>query len=59
MNPSDTGSFPDFHEQAERCRRLAGTIGDSRTVETLKRLAAEYESRASGSGLPSGESAEA
>ena len=32
--------------QAVRCRRLAATIGDSRTVETLKRLAAEYKAEA-------------
>jgi hypothetical protein len=32
--------------QAERCRRLARSIGDSVTVATLTRMAAEYEARA-------------
>ena len=32
--------------QARRCRRLAGTIGDRNTVETLNRMADEYEARA-------------
>ena len=32
--------------QAQRCRRLAGTIGDRGTVETLSRMAAEYEAEA-------------
>lgn len=34
-------------EQAKRCRRLAKTIGDSRTIETLSRMADEYEAKAS------------
>jgi PAS domain S-box-containing protein len=33
-------------EQASRCRRLAKTIGDRTTVETLSRMAAEYDARA-------------
>jgi PAS domain S-box-containing protein len=33
-------------EQAKRCRRLAKTIGDLATVETLSRMAAEYDARA-------------
>lgn len=32
--------------QAQRCRRLAGTIGDRGTVQTLSRMAAEYEAEA-------------
>jgi PAS domain S-box-containing protein len=32
--------------QAARCRRLADTIGDAKTVETLMRMANEYEARA-------------
>ncbi|HEY0012618.1 MAG TPA: PAS domain-containing protein [Allosphingosinicella sp.] len=32
--------------QARRCRRLAGTIGDAATVDTLCRMAAEYEQQA-------------
>lgn len=32
--------------QAERCRRLAATIGDSVTVTTLVELAEEYDERA-------------
>jgi len=34
-------------EQAKRCRRLAKTIGDRTTVETLSRMADEYDARAS------------
>ena len=33
-------------EQAQRCRRLARTIGDTLTVATLTRMADEYESQA-------------
>lgn len=32
--------------EAARCRRLAGTIGDRRTVETLQHMASEYDARA-------------
>ena len=32
--------------QASRCRRLAASIGDLQTVDTLKRLAAEYQAEA-------------
>ena len=32
--------------QALRCRRLAASVGDQRTVTTLKAMAAEYEERA-------------
>jgi hypothetical protein len=35
--------------QADRCRRLARAIGDNETVETLRRMAAEYEAQA---GMP-------
>lgn len=33
--------------QAKRCRRLAGSVGDSVTVETLRRMAEEYDAEAS------------
>lgn len=33
--------------EAKRCRRLATTIGDKVTVDTLTRMADEYEARAS------------
>lgn len=32
--------------QALRCRRLADSIGDPRTLETLTAMAADYEARA-------------
>lgn len=32
--------------QARRCRRLAQSVSDSRTVETLHRMASEYDDRA-------------
>ena len=35
-------------EQAERCRRLARTVTDQRTLDTLHELASEYEERARG-----------
>lgn len=35
-----------FLEQARRCRRLRGAIGDPQTVEVLDRMAAEYELKA-------------
>jgi len=43
---SDRKRVDYLQAQASRCRRLAGTIGDSHTVETLVRMAAEYEARA-------------
>ncbi|HEX8527995.1 PAS domain-containing protein [Allosphingosinicella sp.] len=33
--------------QAKRCRRLAKSIGDARTIETLTRMAGEFETKAS------------
>ncbi|HYJ29345.1 MAG TPA: PAS domain-containing protein [Allosphingosinicella sp.] len=38
--------------QAARCRRLAATIGDKLTVETLSRMADEYDARAADLGRP-------
>ena len=35
-----------LHRLAERCRRLATTVGDRRTVETLIAMACEYEAKA-------------
>jgi PAS domain S-box-containing protein len=43
---SDRKSADYLSAQAKRCRRLAGTIGDRATVETLSRMANEYEERA-------------
>lgn len=36
----------DLIEQAKRCRRLADGINDPKTLETLRKLADEYEKRA-------------
>ena len=36
----------DLMEQARRCRRLADGINDPRTIETLRKLADEYEQQA-------------
>jgi PAS domain-containing protein len=44
------GQSAHFLEQARRCRRLLGAVSDSRTIETLQRLAVEYESKAFGLG---------
>jgi hypothetical protein len=35
-----------LHRKAERCRRLATTVGDRHTVETLIAMAREYEAQA-------------
>jgi hypothetical protein len=35
-------------EQAARCRRLAHSVTDQRTLEALREMASEYEERAKG-----------
>ena len=35
-----------LHEEAERCRRLADSVGDRNTVETLSLMAAKYDEHA-------------
>ena len=35
-----------LHDQADRCRRLAGSITDSAAAETLDRMAAKYDAQA-------------
>lgn len=46
---SNTASdLPDPGEQAARCRRLARTVTDQRTLDTLYAMASEYEARARG-----------
>lgn len=35
-----------LHRKADRCRRLALTVGDRHTVETLIAMAREYEAQA-------------
>lgn len=35
-----------FREMAEKCRRLAAQTDDPRAIESLKKLAAEYEKAA-------------
>ena len=37
-------------EQAERCRRLARTVTDQRTLDALHAMASEYEEQARESG---------
>lgn len=37
-------------EQALRCRRLARTVTDQRTLDALHEMASEYEERARGNG---------
>ena len=43
---SDTKRAQYLHGEARRCRRLADTIGDKKTVETLLHMADEYDARA-------------
>jgi len=38
----------DALEQAARCRRLARTVTDERTLDALREMASEYEERACG-----------
>ena len=33
-------------QEARRCRRLAGTVSDSQTIESLEAMATEYEAKA-------------
>lgn len=42
----------DALEQAARCRRLARTVTDPRTLEALNEMASEYEERARGDESP-------
>jgi hypothetical protein len=36
----------DLREEAKRCRRLAEGINDPKTLETLRKMADDYEKRA-------------
>ena len=60
-NPDHAQSLPDaalkahanpeaaadeLRQQAARCRRLAGTVGDRRTIEALTAMASEYDEEA-------------
>ena len=53
MSPDPSSNTPseafDPGEQAERCRRLARTVTDQRTLDALREMAGEYEERARGS----------
>ena len=44
---SDRKQADYLQAQAKRCRRLAKSIGDARTIETLTRMAGEFEAKAS------------
>jgi len=52
MNPDPSSLTPseafDALEQAARCRRLAHSITDQRTLDALHEMASEYEERARG-----------
>ena len=43
---ADNPDIETLHRKAERCRRLATTVGDRHTVETLIAMAQEYEAQA-------------
>ena len=43
---SDSKRANYLSDQARRCRRLAKSVGDAATVETLSRMADEYEQQA-------------
>jgi hypothetical protein len=36
----------DLRDQADKCRRLASTVGDAQTQEELRKVADEYTERA-------------
>ena len=50
MSPDPSPFTPaeafDALEQAARCRRLARTVTDQRTLDALRDMASEYEKRA-------------
>ncbi len=52
MSPDPSSSIQaevfDPTEQAERCRRLARTVTDQRTLDALHAMASEYDERARG-----------
>lgn len=47
-DPSTPAAAFDALEQAARCRRLARTVTDQRTLDALRAMAGEYEKRARG-----------
>ena len=49
-DPSSLTSLDEFdpRAQAERCRRLARSVTDQRTLDALNEMASEYEERARG-----------
>jgi hypothetical protein len=46
MKQTDLSEVQLLNAQADRCRRLARTIGDRQAVATLDQLAREYEAKA-------------
>ncbi|MDQ4087392.1 MAG: PAS domain-containing protein [Pseudomonadota bacterium] len=46
IDVTDERQAADLKAQAQRCRRLAQSVSDTRTVGTLKAMAAEYEEKA-------------
>ncbi|WEK01410.1 MAG: hypothetical protein P0Y59_06945 [Candidatus Sphingomonas phytovorans] len=46
MTLAESPEVATLHRLAERCRRLATTVGDRHTVETLITMAQEYEAQA-------------
>jgi hypothetical protein len=52
MSPDFSSFTPseafDALEQAARCRRLAHSVTDQRTLDALREMASEYEQRARG-----------
>ncbi|HTU11100.1 MAG TPA: hypothetical protein VMG08_09410 [Allosphingosinicella sp.] len=52
MSPDPSSHMPagafDPREQAERCRRLARSVTDQRTLDALHEMASEYDEQARG-----------
>lgn len=46
LDVTDERKLETLRTQAERCRRLAGSIGDRQTVDALTSMAAEYDAQA-------------
>lgn len=48
VNLTDLEKAEELQSQADKCRRLAASVDDTRTAYTLTLMAAEYEQKASG-----------
>jgi hypothetical protein len=52
LDSADRYQWQTLRDQAARCRRLAGTIGDGQAINALTSLAQEYDAKADRIGSP-------